>query len=203
LERAARTLRQHHPRLAIFPVVGDFTGPLRLPTAVASSPLAGFFPGSTIGNFAPGEAIAFLRNARAVLGSDSIFVEGADLAKPAEILIPAYADERGVTAAFNKNLLTRLNREFGADFDLEGFDHRAVWNAFAGRIEMHLVSRQRQRVGIDGWVLQFRQGETIHTENSYKYEPAGFAGLAERAGWRVAATYMNHSPAFGIFVLAC
>jgi dimethylhistidine N-methyltransferase len=202
VEHAARTLRELYPGLAICPIVDDFTQPLRLPAAVALSPVVGFFPGSTIGNFAPGEAIALLHNARATLGPDSLFVVGADLAKSPEVVIPAYADSQGVTAAFNKNLLTRLNREFGADFDLEAFEHRAVWNALAGRIEMHLVSRRQQRVGIGGWVLEFRQGETIHTENSYKYDSARFAELAERAGWRVAASHLGPSPAFGIFMLA-
>jgi uncharacterized SAM-dependent methyltransferase len=124
------------------------------------------------------------------------------LAKPAEVLIPAYADDQGVTAAFNKNVLTRLNREFDADFDLESFEHLSVWNSVASRIEMHLVSRRKQRVEIGGWALEFEPGETIHTENSYKHDPAAFADLAERAGWRVEASYLNPSPAFGIFVLA-
>jgi uncharacterized SAM-dependent methyltransferase len=183
-------------------LVDDFTQPLRLPAAAARSPLIGFFPGSTIGNFTPDGAVEFLRNARAVLGPGSKFAVGADLAKPAEVLLPAYADDQGVTAAFNKNLLTRLNREFDADFDLESFEHLAIWNSVASRVEMHLVSRRQQRVEIGGWVLEFEPGETIHTENSYKHDPAAFADLAERAGWRVAASYLNPSPAFGIFLLA-
>jgi hypothetical protein len=145
----------------------------------------------------PGDVLA--GNARAVLGENSRFVVDADLAKPADVLIPAYADDQGVTAAFNKNVLTRLNREFDADFDLESFEHLAVWNSVASRIEMHLVSRRKQRVEIGGWVLEFEPGETIHTENSYKYEPAAFADLAERAGWGEAATYLDPSPTFGIF----
>ena len=202
VERAARTLREHYPHLSVSPLVGDFTQPLQLPAAARRSSVVGFFPGSTIGNFAPDEAVEFLCNARAVLGPGSIFVVGADLAKPAEVLIPAYADDQGVTAAFNKNVLTRLNREFDADFDLESFEHLSVWNSVASRIEMHLVSRRKQRVEIGGWALEFEPGETIHTENSYKHDPAAFADLAERAGWRVEASYLNPSPAFGIFVLA-
>jgi dimethylhistidine N-methyltransferase len=202
VESAAQTLRKHYPRLAISPLVEDFTRPLRLPRAVERSPVVGFFPGSTIGNFEPGKTIEFLRNARAILGKSSRFVVGVDLAKPADVLIPAYDDDQGVTAAFNKNVLKRLNREFDANFDLESFEHLAVWNSVANRIEMHLVSRRKQRVEISGWVLDFKPGETIHTESSYKYEPAAFADLAEGAGWRVAATYLNPSPAFGIFVLA-
>jgi dimethylhistidine N-methyltransferase len=202
VERAARTLREHYPHLSVSPLVDDFTQPLRLPAAAARSPLIGFFPGSTIGNFTPDGAVEFLRNARAVLGPGSKFAVGADLAKPAEVLLPAYADDQGVTAAFNKNLLTRLNREFDADFDLESFEHLAIWNSVASRVEMHLVSRRQQRVEIGGWILEFEAGETIHTENSYKHDPAAFADLAERAGWRVAASYLNPSPAFGIFLLA-
>jgi dimethylhistidine N-methyltransferase len=202
VERAARTLREHYPHLSVSPLVGDFTQPLQLPAAARRSSIVGFFPGSTIGNFAPDEAVEFLCNARAVLGPGSKFVVGADLAKPAEVLIPAYADDQGVTAAFNKNVLTRLNREFDADFDLESFEHLSVWNSVASRIEMHLVSRRKQRVEIGGWALEFEPGETIHTENSYKHDPAAFADLAERAGWRVEASYLNPSPAFGIFVLA-
>jgi dimethylhistidine N-methyltransferase len=144
VERAARTLREHYPHLSVSPLVDDFTQPLQLPAARRSS-VVGFFPGSTIGNFAPDEAVEFLCNARAVLGPGSKFVVGADLAKPAEVLIPAYADDQGVTAAFNKNVLTRLNREFDADFDLESFEHLSVWNSVASRIEMHLVSRRKQQ----------------------------------------------------------
>jgi dimethylhistidine N-methyltransferase len=203
LERAAQSLRKRYPRLAVSPVVDDFTQLLRLPATVESSPMVGFFPGSTIGNFAPDEAVNVLRNARAVLGLGSRFVVGADLAKSAEVLERAYADDQGVTAAFNKNVLTRLNREFDANFDLESFEHLAMWNSVANRIEMHLVSSRRQRVEIGSWVLEFEPGETIHTENSYKHEPAAFSDLAERAGWGISATYLNPSPAFGIFVLAC
>jgi dimethylhistidine N-methyltransferase len=199
---AAQAVRDAYPWLAVFPMVADFTCPLQLPPAAGQSPVVGFFPGSTIGNFAPDEAAAFLRHARSVLGSGSQFIVGADLAKSAEVLIPAYDDSQGVTAAFNKNLLTRLNREFGANFDVDGFDHGAVWNAADGRIEMHLISRRRQVVEIGGRRLAFEAGETIHTENSYKYAPHAFAHLAVCAGWQVAATYLNASPAFGIFVLA-
>ena len=202
VERAAKMLRERYPRLIVSPLVGDFTQPLQLPAAAARSPVVGFFPGSTIGNFAPDEAVEFLRNARVVLGPGSKFAVGADLAKPAEVLLPAYADDQGVTAAFNMNVLTRLNREFNADFDLESFEHLSVWNAVASRIEMHLVSRRRQRVEIGGRALEFEPGETIHTENSYKHDPAAFADLAERGGWRVEASYLNPSPAFGIFLLA-
>jgi dimethylhistidine N-methyltransferase len=201
VEPAAQLLRERYPRLTVSPLVDDFTQPLQLPAAAGGSPVIGFFPGSTIGNFAPDEAVEFLCNARAVLGPGAKLAVGADLAKPAEVLIPAYADAQGVTAAFNKNVLTRLNREFDGDFDLESFEHLAAWNSVASRIEMHLVSRRQQRVEIGDWILEFEAGETIHTENSYKHDPAAFADLAKRAHWRVAASYLNPSPAFGIFLL--
>ena len=128
------------------PLVEDFTQALQLPKAAQQTPTLGFFPGSTIGNFPPDEAIAFLRNALTLLGPRARLIVGADLAKSPDVLLPAYDDAAGVTAAFNKNLLTRLNRELKANFDVEAFDHRAMWNSEHGRIEMHLVSRRRQTV---------------------------------------------------------
>ena len=183
LAQEAAELRRDHPRLAVMPVVADFTEPFRLPGAVAVLPHTGFFPGSTIGNFEPVEAAAFLRHAGSMLGRGATLIIGVDLIKDEAILNAAYDDAAGVTAKFNLNLLTRINRELGADFDLDAFSHQAFYNAERRRIEMHLASRARQKVKVAGRVIEFRAGETIHTENSYKYTIGSFGALARGAGW--------------------
>ena len=201
LSEATRTIRKIYPDLKVSPLIGDFTQSLILPASTANLPVVGFFPGSTIGNFAPREATSFLEDAHNLLGRGSSLIVGVDLAKSAEVLIPAYDDAQGVTAAFNKNLLTRLNREFDADFDLGEFEHRAVWNPEESRIEMHLVSLREQVVGIGEWVLEFGLGETIHTENSYKYRPDVFRKIAEEAGWQASRVWTSDNPEFAIFLL--
>lgn len=201
LSEGTHSIRKDYPNLEVSPLVGDFTQPLSLPASAAGLPVVGFFPGSTIGNFAPSEARSFLEDARGLLGRGSTLIVGVDVAKSAEVLIAAYDDAQGVTAAFNKNLLKRLNREFDAEFDLGDFDHRAVWNPEASRIEMHLVSRKEQTVGIGNWVLEFGIGETIHTENSYKYRTDTFRAMADEAGWQTSRMWISESPAFAIFVL--
>jgi dimethylhistidine N-methyltransferase len=201
LAEATRSIRETYPDLEVFPLIGDFTQSLVLPESMAGLPAVGFFPGSTIGNFAPWEAKSFLDRARNLLGRGSSLIVGVDLAKSTEILVPAYDDTQGVTAAFNKNLLTRLNREFGAEFVLEDFEHLAVWNSDESRIEMHLLSSREQTVRISEWVLEFGAGETIHTENSYKYAPDMFRKIAEEAGWRMGRTWTSKNPEFAIFEL--
>jgi dimethylhistidine N-methyltransferase len=201
LAEATRSIRKDYPDLEVSPLVGDFTQSLSLPASAAGLPVVGFFPGSTIGNFAPWEAKSFLEDARNLLGRRSSLIVGVDVAKSADVLIPAYDDAQGVTAAFNKNLLTRLNREFDAEFDLDDFEHRAVWNPDEGRIEMHLVSLREQVVRIGDWVLEFGAGETIHTENSYKYRPDAFRKMAEEAGWQTSRIWTSERPEFAIFVL--
>lgn len=201
LDAAAAAIRADYPKLTVAPAVGDFTHPLGLPAAARGRPTVGFFPGSTIGNFPTDEAIAFLTAARELLGPGALFVVGADIAKGEDVLIPAYDDAAGVTAAFNKNLLARINRELEATLDLDAFTHRAVWNAVESRIEMHLVSLRDQTVEIAGRPIAFAAGETIHTENSYKYDPDAFAAMAEKAGWRVEARWISEAPAFGVFAL--
>jgi len=181
-EEAAR-LRRDYPQLAVLPVAADFTQAFRLPAALAGLPRAGFFPGSTIGNFEPHQATAFLHHAARILDKDAILIVGVDLVKDVEVLTAAYNDAAGVTAAFNLNLLARINRELGADFDLTAFSHQAFFNRERSRIEMHLASRRDQRVAVCGRVIEFRECETIHTENSYKYTPDSFAALTRRAGW--------------------
>src|SRR5271156_5585337 len=183
LQQDAVRLRRDFPHLAICPVVADFTAMAELPTAIAAMPAAGFFPGSTIGNFEPYEACSFMRRAGAMLGAGSVLVVGVDLEKSPDILYRAYNDAEGVTAKFNLNLLARINRELGANFDLAAFEHHAFYNAERHRIEMHLASTKRQKVRIGDATVEFRAGETIHTENSYKYSIESFQALARGSGW--------------------
>jgi L-histidine Nalpha-methyltransferase len=187
-----------HPGLRVVPVVADFLLPLRLP--VLGGRRMGFFPGSTIGNLDPDAATRFLAAARDSLGAEAWFLLGADLRKSPAVLLPAYNDSAGVTAAFNLNMLARLNREAGADFDLEGFRHEAVWNDGESRIEMHLVARREQAVHLGGRRIRFREGETIHTENSYKHPPERVIEIAERAGWRIHKVLRDTSNWFGMFL---
>ena len=194
-------LAMSHPWLAVHPIVGDFMDPVRLPASVAGMPRLGFFPGSTIGNLDPDEATRFLALARVTLGHRSRFLVGADLRKDPSVLLPAYDDAAGVTAAFNRNLLVRLNREAGADFDVEAFAHRAVWNDAESRIEMHLVSRKDQAARIAGQQVRFARGETIHTENSYKHTPERFTALAADAGWDCQAMWTDPARLFALYLL--
>jgi len=201
LEWGAARLRRDFPGLAVLPVAADFTRPFALPPAVFGRPRAGFFPGSTIGNFEPHEAKEFLRHGARMLGTGSVLVIGVDLVKDSRILNAAYDDAAGVTAAFNLNLLARANRELGAHFDLDAFAHRAFYNAARQRIEMHLVSVRQQTVRVLDRAFAFAPGETIHTENSYKYTLDGFAALASEAGWRPEAVWTDDAQLFSVHVL--
>jgi dimethylhistidine N-methyltransferase len=201
LAQAAAAIRADYPDLEVAPLAGDFTQPLRLPRAAAARPRTGFFPGSTIGNFGPEEAVGFLRSAHALLGEGAQFVVGADIVKDEAVLLAAYDDAQGVTAAFDQNLLMRINRELGGDIDVEGFKHKAVWNGAESRMEMHLVSLRDQIFHVGGREFSMRAGETIHTENSYKFTEKGFAELASRAGWTLARTWLSPDPAFAVFLL--
>lgn len=180
----AAELRADYPNLKVLPVVADFCYPFDLPEEARNAPVrVGFFPGSTIGNFEPHEAAAFLRNAARILGPKSVLIVGADLIKDTDVLNAAYNDAADVTAAFNLNLLTRANRELGANFDLSAFEHHAFYNRERNRIEMHLASLKRQKVRLLGETIEFRAGETIHTENSYKYSVDSLRALARGVGW--------------------
>jgi dimethylhistidine N-methyltransferase len=201
LAEEAQALRRDYPRLKVLPVEADFTRPFRLPAALADIPRTGFFPGSTIGNFEPHEACSFLRHARQILGAGSILIIGVDLVKDKDILNAAYDDEAGVTAKFNLNLLTRINRELGANFDLTSFSHKAFYNSERSRIEMHLASKKRQKVRVAGRTIDFRAGETIHTENSYKYTLESFGALARGAGWTPAAVWTDRDGYFSVQAL--
>jgi len=202
LRAMAGRLRRSRPGLAVHPLAADFLSAFTLPPAVAARPRFGFFPGSTIGNLEPSEARRFLRAARRTLGPGAGFLVGVDLRKDPAVLLPAYDDAQGVTAAFNLNLLRRLNREAGADFDLAAFAHQARWNAGEGRIEMHLAARRPQTVRMAGRRIAFEQGETIHTENSYKPTEAGFAALAAAGGWRVDRAWTDRAGLFSLWLLA-
>lgn len=201
LTEAVQRTSEAFPHLLVTPIVGDFTQPFRIPAAAEGRPVIGFFPGSTIGNFGPEDAARFLADARTSLGGESRFLIGYDLVKEASTLEAAYDDAERVTAAFNLNMLTRANRELGADFDLSMFSHRAVWNARESRIEMLLVSGARQAVHIAGRSFHFDQGEGLHTETSYKYTEEGFAALALAAGWRVEQSWVSPPPRFGVVLL--
>ena len=201
LQAMRERLRCRLPWLAVHPVVGDFMEPIALPASVGQLRPLGFFPGSTIGNLDPAAACAFLRQALTTLGPEAQFLVGADLRKDPALLLPAYDDAAGVTAAFNRNLLVRLNREAGADFDPASFDHRAVWNDAASRIEMHLVSRRDQLVHVAGHPIRFAEGESIHTENSYKHTPEAFLALAAKAGWHCRQMWTDPALWFALYLL--
>ena len=201
LEQMRERLRQHRPQLLVCVVPADFMDVAALPTEVPQLPRLGFFPGSTIGNLDPAEARHFLQRARQALGRQSWFLVGVDLRKDPAILVPAYDDAQGVTAAFNRNLLVRLNREAAANFDPNAFAHQVVWNDAASRIEMHLVSLADQHVRVAGHVIRFSRGETIHTENSYKYDAERFATLAEESGWHCAELWTDPERLFSLHLL--
>ena len=193
LRGAGRRLAREFPWLRMVTVNGDFSRPIELPASRSRRVV--YFPGSTIGNLTPEEAHAFLSMTR---GQATRMLVGVDLRKDANVLHAAYNDSRRVTAAFNLNLLARINRELGADFDLDRFAHYAFYNAPLGRIEMHLVSLARQTVRIGRHRFAFDAGESIHTENSYKYSVEGFRALAARAGFKARKVWLDRG---GLFAL--
>ena len=180
-----------YPGLRVLPVCADYTAPFELPALPHLARPVAFFPGSTIGNFHPTEAAAFLRRVRHTVGSKGAMILGVDRRKDPRILHDAYNDSAGVTAAFNLNLLTRLNREFFAEFDVRRFRHRAFFDDATSRIEMHLEARDAHVVMVDGEPIEFAVGETIHTECSYKYDQPRLEALAEAGGFRVEALYTD------------
>ncbi len=194
-------LRVSRPALQVNPFCADFLRPITLPDSVDGLPRFGFFPGSTIGNLEPAGARAFLGEAARTLGAGAWLVVGVDLRKDPGVLIPAYDDAAGVTAAFNLNLLHRLNREAAADFDVTGFRHKAIWNDADSRIEMHLQSLRPQTVRLSGIDIAFAQDETIHTENSTKHSVEGFRALADSAGWRPRQVWTDAASLFSIHAL--
>jgi len=201
LTEAAEWLSERHDGLTIVPVLADFNTTRTLPQIARGKPLLGFFSGSTIGNLTHDEARAFLANAARLLGKGSAFLIGVDLKKPVSILEPAYDDAQGITAAFNLNLLARVNRELEGTFDLANFAHDAVWNERAGRMEMYLVSLVRQTVNVLGREFSFAENERIHTENSHKYSVSEFQVLAARSGWRPVEVWTDADNLFSLHLL--
>jgi dimethylhistidine N-methyltransferase len=201
LNAQAIALRGDFPDLAVHPVTADFTAPFALPDAVKDMPKVGFFPGSTLGNFEPHEASAFLRSAREILGKGGQMLLGVDLEKDERVLSAAYNDAAGVTAKFNLNVLARMNRELKGNFDLECFRHRAIYNRERHRIEMHLIARKAQTVRVMGHSFTFRAGESIHTECSYKYSIDRFRALAAGSGWRTQQSWTDGAGMFSVHAL--
>lgn len=198
LEAAADALRADYPGLSVQPIVADYTRPFALPPKLeGAGRRVGFFPGSTLGNFDPDEALSFLQQAARLLRGGGLLL-GVDLVKRPEVLHAAYNDAQGVTAAFNLNLLARANAELGTDFDLDGFDHAAFYNAPLRRIEMHLVSRRTQAVTLHGQRHTIEEGEAIHTENSHKFTIDGLRALAVRAGFGIGPVWTDPDRLFSV-----
>lgn len=202
LMRSAARLQTMFPLLRIRPLCADY---MRLPRINLDEPARMrrviFFPGSTIGNCTLDEAMQLLQHASKLAGDGGAMLIGVDSKKSPDILNAAYNDANGYTAAFNRNLLTRMQRELGARLEQDGFAHYAYYNAPLGRIEMHLVSQRRQNIFLDGEVFQFEQGESIHTENSYKYTVQEFQQLAKAAGWHLKMTWHDHDGLFCVHYL--
>jgi dimethylhistidine N-methyltransferase len=202
LARAARRLKREFPQQEIAPVPGDFSRPLKIPFFAQKQKTAGrkvvYFPGSTIGNLTPDDAQAFLRMTRGQVGPKGAMLVGVDLKKDPVLLHQAYNDSRGVTAAFNLNLLERINRELQGDFDLRRWRHYSFYNAALGRIEMHLASLAAQTVNVGDHRFRFERGETIHTENSYKYSVGEFQALAVRAGFKPLKVWTDRAAFFSL-----
>ena len=198
LHASANRLGEDFPGLEIVPIVADYTQSLNLPpVADAYGHRIGFFPGSTIGNFSPQEALAFLGRCAALLRGGALLL-GADLVKHPDTLYAAYNDAQGVTAAFNLNLLARANRELGTDFVLDQFSHSAFYNTALQRIEMHLVSKCRQDVHMGDTSFRFEEGETLHTENSYKFTVEGMQELARQAGFEAGPVWTDSQNLFSL-----
>lgn len=198
---AATALAKDFPWLEIHASCLDFTHGMVLPKGLPVGRRVIFFPGSTLGNFEPDEALSFLTRVAQLVGPDGGLLIGVDTKKDSVTLNEAYNDAAGVTAAFNLNLLSRINRELGADFELQHFDHLAFYNEKAGRIEMHLVSRRRQWVNVNNNRFSFAEGERIHTECSYKYDPKEFQALARRAGFQPVRCWLDDRKFFGVHYL--
>jgi dimethylhistidine N-methyltransferase len=201
LRSESLAVRHDFPSLDIVPVVADFARDFVLPESVRARPCVGFFPGSTIGNFERHDATAFLQRAAKLLGPEALLIVGVDLVKDSRILNAAYNDAAGVTEAFNVNLLKRIGRELGGDFNPGCFEHHAFFNRELSRIEMHLAAIKKHKVRIGGEVIDFRAGDTIHTENSYKYSIEMFGALARGAGWKPLKVWTDKANYFSVHAL--
>ncbi|HEY1072367.1 ergothioneine biosynthesis protein EgtB [Brevundimonas sp.] len=202
LSEAAERIRADYPDLKVLPIVGDFEHLAPPPPEAGPGRRVGFFPGSTIGNLTPEAAKRLLQSAREVLGQGAFFILGVDLVKSPATLVAAYDDAQGVTAAFNRNVLVRANRELGTDFDEAGFVHRALWNDARSQMEMHLKALRPMTVRLGKLAFRFAEGETIHTESSRKFDQASVRELAEASGWRLEAFEVSDDPAVALALLA-
>ncbi|GAM00374.1 L-histidine N(alpha)-methyltransferase [Sphingomonas parapaucimobilis] len=200
LRESARGLQQAFPDLPIHPLEGDFMRPLALPAVVADAPKLGFFPGSTIGNMTPAMATDLLRAMRGSLGEGAMLLIGMDRTKSSDVLVPAYDDAAGVTAAFNRNLLDRINRELDGTIPVDAFRHRAIWNDDRSRIEMHLAAERDVDFTIEGRPFAMASGETIHTENSHKYGPRDAKILLRAGGWTPIAQWSDPDELFAVYL---
>ena len=200
LDDSAAQLSSDFPGLPVFPVTADFTRPFALPAALAELPRLGFFPGSTIGNFVPRSASDLLRHFRELLGTGAHLLIGMDRVKPIERLIAAYDDPGGVTARFNLNLLERINRELDGTIPVEAFRHEARWNDILSRIEMHLVATQDVAFTVAGQPFALKQGASIHSENSHKYERRGARVLLLAGGWTPLAEWSDPAEDFAVIL---
>lgn len=201
LQQAAQTLASAFPWLPIHAACVDFSHSMPLPEYVPEGPRLAFFPGSSLGNFHPYEAIDFLMLIKNTVGPDGMLLIGVDTKKPSSILDAAYNDAAGLTAAFNLNLLHRIQRELGAKCDPEGFNHRAFYDPDAGRIEMHLVSEHAQEMHVNGHCFNFQPGETVHTECSYKYAPDEFISIVAQAGFSSMKYWLAEDSMFAVYLL--
>jgi dimethylhistidine N-methyltransferase len=201
LEAAARDIVADYPALDVSPLTADFSSDALELDADDAAPRVIFFPGSTIGNFAPDQAVELMTRMARFARRDGLFIVGVDMIKDEDTLVAAYDDAAGVTAQFNLNLLDRINRELGGDFDVAAFRHRVAWNRLEGRMEAHIQSLGAATVRIDDDTYEFHPGETIHTENSHKYTLEGFEALARRAGWRLAKSWISAAPEFAVILL--
>jgi dimethylhistidine N-methyltransferase len=202
LDQAVISLRHRFPTIGIWPIVADFTEDFEIPAGIPLRGRSAFFPGSTIGNLDHAETISFLRRVHRHVGARGTAVIGADLTRDVRTLIAAYNDGQGVTAAFNLNLLARINRELDGNFRLERFAHEARWNRANSAVEMHLVSLENQTVSVAGQRFDFDAGESIHTETSRKYTIPIVSALVESAGWYIDEMWTDPRQSFGVFGLA-
>jgi dimethylhistidine N-methyltransferase len=200
LRESSRNLSAAFPELLVLPFEADFTRPLTLPRTIADAPKLGFFPGSTIGNLIPHAAVDLLRAMRGSLGEGAMLLIGMDRIKDADVLVPAYDDAQGVTAAFNLNLLERINRELGGTIPVDAFRHRAIWNDDRARIEMHLEATRDVSFAVEGRTFEMAAGETIHTENSHKYGERDARILLRSGGWTPIREWTDDEGKFAVIL---
>lgn len=200
LRESAQAVSANFPDISVLPVEADFTHPVPLPEAIADLPKLGFFPGSTIGNFIPPAAVDFLRAMKETLSTGSLLLIGMDRVKDTDVLVRAYDDAAGVTAAFNLNLLARINRELDGEIPMDAFQHKAVWNDMLARIEMHIEAMRDVTFSVAGRNFAMAEGETIHTENSHKYGERDARILLRAGGWTVIREWTDLTDQFALLL---